>query len=58
LPRRRPRGSVPLVFGISFTEIAVIATVALIVVGPQKLPDMLRTLGQWVRKLRRLTTET
>ncbi len=44
-------------FGISFTEIAVIATVALIVVGPQKLPGMLRTLGQWVRKLRRLTTE-
>lgn len=44
-------------FGISFTEIAVIATIALVVVGPQKLPGMLRTLGEWVRKLRRLTTE-
>lgn len=44
-------------FGISFLEIGLIATVALIVVGPQKLPGVLRTLGQWVRKLRRLTTE-
>jgi sec-independent protein translocase protein TatB len=45
------------VFGISLTEVALIAMVALVVVGPQKLPGMLRTLGQWVRKLRRLTTE-
>ena len=44
-------------FGISLTEIAVIATIALVVVGPQKLPGMLRTMGQWVRKLRKLTTE-
>ncbi len=34
-----------------------IAVVALIVVGPHKLPGVLRSLGQWVRKLRRLTTE-
>lgn len=34
-----------------------IALVALIVVGPQKLPGMLRTLGQWVRRLRQMTTE-
>lgn len=44
-------------FGISLTEILVIAVIALVVVGPQKLPGMLRTLGQWIRKLRRLTTE-
>lgn len=44
-------------FGVSFTEIAVIALVALIVVGPEKLPKVLYTLGQWVGKLRRLTTE-
>lgn len=44
-------------FGVSFTEITVIALVALIVVGPEKLPKMLYTLGQWVGKLRRLTTE-
>jgi len=45
------------VFGISLSELAVIATMALVVVGPQKLPGMLRTLGQWVRKLRKLTTD-
>lgn len=44
-------------FGISFTEIAMIAIVALIVVGPQKLPGMLRTVGEWIQKLRRMTTE-
>lgn len=47
----------PGVFGISLSEIALIAVVALVVVGPQKLPGMLRTLGQWMGKLRRLTTE-
>jgi sec-independent protein translocase protein TatB len=45
------------VFGISFTELALILVVALVVVGPHKLPGMLRSLGEWVRKLRRLTTE-
>lgn len=44
-------------FGISFAELVVIATMALVVVGPQKLPGMLRTLGHWMRKLRKLTTE-
>jgi sec-independent protein translocase protein TatB len=45
------------VFGISVTEIAMIAVVALVIVGPHKLPGMLRTLGQWLRKLRLFTTE-
>jgi sec-independent protein translocase protein TatB len=31
--------------------------VTLVVVGPHKLPGMLRTVGEWARKLRRLTTE-
>lgn len=44
-------------FGISVTEIAVIVIVALVVVGPQKLPRMLRTLGEWIRKIRMFTTE-
>lgn len=34
-----------------------LGTVALLVLGPEKLPGMLRTMGQWVAKLRRLTTE-
>jgi sec-independent protein translocase protein TatB len=45
------------VFGISFTEMLVIAIVALVVVGPQKLPKMLRSAGEWMAKLRRITTE-
>jgi sec-independent protein translocase protein TatB len=35
----------------------VIAVVTLVAVGPQKLPGMLNTLGQWIRKLRKMTTE-
>ena len=44
-------------FGISITEIAMIAIVALVVVGPHKLPKMLRTLGEWIYRLRVFTTE-
>lgn len=44
-------------FGVSFLEIAVIGLVALIVVGPQKLPSMMRTAGEWMSKLRNLTTQ-
>jgi len=44
-------------FGISFTELTLVAIVALIVVGPQKLPYMLGTLGKWIGKLRRMSTE-
>jgi sec-independent protein translocase protein TatB len=45
------------VFGISFSEFLVLGTVALLVLGPEKLPGMLRTMGQWIAKLRKLTTE-
>jgi sec-independent protein translocase protein TatB len=45
------------VFGVSFTEFLVLGTVALLVLGPAKLPGMLRTMGQWIAKLRKLTTE-
>jgi len=33
------------------------SAVALLVLGPDKLPGMLRTLGQWLARLRKLTTE-
>jgi sec-independent protein translocase protein TatB len=45
------------VFGVSFPEFLVLGTVALLVLGPDKLPGMLRTLGTWIAKLRKLTTE-
>lgn len=44
-------------FGVSFLEIAVIGLIALLVVGPQKLPAMMRTAGEWVGKLRKMTSD-
>lgn len=43
-------------FGVDLAELAVIALVALVFVGPQKLPKMLRTMGEWIRKIREMTT--
>jgi sec-independent protein translocase protein TatB len=45
------------VLGVSFSEVVLIAVVALVVVGPRRLPEILGTLGRWVAKLRRMTTE-
>jgi sec-independent protein translocase protein TatB len=45
------------VFGFSFGEILVISLVTLVAVGPQKLPGMLKTMGQWARKLRKMTMD-
>lgn len=44
-------------FGVSLSEMGLVALVALLVVGPQKLPGMLRTVGEWTAKLRRLAFE-
>lgn len=38
---------------ISFTEILVIATVALVVLGPEKLPGVARTLGHLLGRAQR-----
>ena len=44
-------------FGLSFSEVVVIAIVALLAVGPRRLPGMLRDMGNWIRKLRKMTTD-
>lgn len=44
-------------FDIGWTEMLVIALVAIIVVGPKDLPRMLRTVGQTVGKMRRMARE-
>jgi len=44
-------------FGLGFGEIVVIAILALLVFGPDKLPELLGTLGKWVRYARGATTE-
>ena len=44
-------------FGVGFWELVVIAVVALIVFGPDKLPGLARTMGFWAGKARRQLSE-
>lgn len=44
-------------FDIGWTEILVIAVVAIIVVGPKDLPRMLRSLGRYAGQLKRTAGE-
>jgi sec-independent protein translocase protein TatB len=44
-------------FDISWTELLVIAAVALIVIGPKDLPRALRTLGAWLAKVQSMARE-
>lgn len=41
-------------FGVGLTEMAVIAFVAVLVFGPEKLPDLARQAGQLARQVRRM----
>ena len=45
-------------FDISFWEITVICIITLLVVGPEKLPALVRDVGRVIRKLRRIVTQT
>jgi len=45
------------VFDIAWGEFIVIAVVALIVIGPKELPGVLRAIGQWTTKIRRMAAE-
>jgi sec-independent protein translocase protein TatB len=40
-------------FGVDFSEIMVIMVVALIVLGPERLPKVARTMGEWWGRLQR-----
>jgi sec-independent protein translocase protein TatB len=44
-------------FEIGWGELLLIGVVALLVIGPKELPVVLRTLGQWMNKLRRMASE-
>jgi len=44
-------------FDFSWPEMAIIAVVALVVIGPKDLPRVLRTAGQWVRRARSIARE-
>jgi sec-independent protein translocase protein TatB len=41
-------------FDFSWSELLLIGMVALIFIGPKELPGVLRTLGQWMTKIRRM----
>jgi len=44
-------------FDISWAHLAVIAAVALVVIGPKDLPRVLRTAGQWMARARAVARE-
>ena len=43
-------------FDFSFWELLIVAVVILLVVGPQRLPTVARTIGRYVAKLRSLSS--
>ncbi len=40
-------------FDVGFTEILLIGIVSLVVIGPERLPAVAKTAGQWIGKLQR-----
>jgi TatA/E family protein of Tat protein translocase len=44
-------------FGLGMPELLVILAVALIVIGPKRLPDIARALGKGMREFRKATNE-
>src|SRR5262245_24030920 len=42
---------------VGWSELLVIGIVALIFIGPKELPTVLRTVGQWMGKIRRMASE-
>jgi len=44
-------------FDLSFFELLVIGAVALVVIGPERLPRVARTAGQWVGKIQRYVSD-
>ena len=45
-------------FDIGFWELVIISIVALLVVGPERLPGLIRDVGRWVRAIRRFVVQT
>lgn len=44
-------------FDVGFSELVLIALLALIVLGPKRLPEVARTAGHWLGRLRRFMTD-
>ena len=43
-------------FDIGFLELVIIAVLALLVLGPERLPKAAQTVGRWVGKARRMAS--
>lgn len=41
-------------FDVGFSELLVIAIISLIVMGPERLPETVRTIGLWIGRLKRM----
>jgi len=44
-------------FGVGMPELIIIFLIALIIIGPKRLPDLARALGKGLAEFRRATTE-
>ena len=44
-------------FDVGFSEMLVIAVVALVVIGPEKLPGVAKTVGSWFGRLQRYVND-
>lgn len=44
-------------FGLSFGEILIIAVLALLLLGPERLPEAAKTFGKGLRELRKATED-
>lgn len=45
-------------FDIGFTEILVIATISLLVIGPERLPETVRAVSMWIGRFKRSLRDT
>lgn len=43
-------------FDVSFMELLVVAVVALVVIGPERLPETVRNIALWIGRLRRMAS--
>ena len=44
-------------FDVGFSEVVIIAIIALVILGPERLPKVARTIGFWLGKARRMVAD-